>query len=151
LKRGIVHKDFKPLLSYKIDYVLFNENYEKMYLLELKTDSHSRRLSQDEYLIKAKEVGFKVMLEGLIEIFNATSSKRKYFHLFEKICKTGLVEMNEELKGCIFNGQKSIQSIPEMIKSIQLLPQQPCIDIFYIQPKGDAKEVINFDYIANFL
>lgn len=151
LWRGIVHEGYKPLLSYKIDYVLFGEDFTKMYFVELKTDSLSRRVSQDEYLLKAKEVGFGVMLEGLINIFNATTSKRKYYHLFEKICKTGLAEMPGDLKGCIFSDTQVSKKISEMIKDIKINQKQPNVEIFYIQPKGDTEEVINFDYIADFL
>lgn len=151
LWRGIVHEGYKPLLSYKIDYVLFSEDFTKMYFVELKTDSLSRRVSQDEYLVKAKEVGFGVMLEGLISIFNATKSKRKYYHLFEKICRTGLVEMPGDLKDCIFGDVQDSKKIFQMIKSIKINKQQPDVEIFYIQPLGEGEEVINFEYFADFL
>ena len=58
-------KDEHSHRSAKVDYALFSEDRTVAYLVELKTDLGSRRESQDLYLERAKQMGFRSILEGL--------------------------------------------------------------------------------------
>ncbi len=67
--------------SYKIDYVAMSADADKAILVELKTEGLSRRDNQDAYLLASRKVGFPALLGGVLDIFRATSAKRKYLAL----------------------------------------------------------------------
>ena len=64
--------------SFKIDYLTYSKNENKVYLIELKTDQRSRREKQDLYLKNASEIKVKGLVDGLIKIYEATKQKVKY-------------------------------------------------------------------------
>lgn len=120
-------------LSFKIDYVVLCESAGKVYLIELKTDSRSRRSKQDEYLLRAKENNIKKLIDGLIKIYCATKQKRKYNNIFADLIKHG------------------------WIKSGDKLPVNICrdydVEIIFIQPlnKDKLSNIISFDEIVKIL
>ena len=63
--------------SFKIDYLIVCENLPKVILLELKTDTTSRREKQDWYLKQAKERNIFQLVDGILKIFDTTLSKAK--------------------------------------------------------------------------
>ena len=73
--------------SFKIDYLTYSRNENKVYLIELKTDQRSRRAKQDLYLKNASEIKVKGLVDGLIKIYEATNQKVKYDNLLDKIEK----------------------------------------------------------------
>lgn len=68
--------------SVKVDFVAVTEK-DRVYLVELKTDDHSIREGQINYLKSAAELGFPKLLEGLIRIYKATRYKPKYEAYFK--------------------------------------------------------------------
>ena len=76
---GTIYPNIPIDKSYKIDYVAVSIDGEKAVLVELKTESLSRRIAQDQYLLASQAVGFPALLGGLLDIFRATAAKRKYF------------------------------------------------------------------------
>ncbi len=77
--------------SFKVDYLVKAKTANKVILVELKTDDTSRRQKQDWYLEQAAQVGLVKLLEGVREIYAATSSKRKYRHLLRALQDMGLI------------------------------------------------------------
>jgi hypothetical protein len=120
--------------SYKIDYLCVNQQARKVYLTELKTDVHSRRPKQDDYLTRAKEINISGLMDGLIKIYNATYQKSKYLNLLQEIEKLGWINMTGDV--------------------ITNLHMKYDVEILYIQPEkhlDDTNEVITFDNVISVL
>lgn len=119
--------------SFKIDYLTYSKNENKVYLIELKTDQRSRREKQDWYLERASKIKVKGLVSGLLKIYNATNQKVKYNNLLDKIEKIGWIERNN----------KTIKNL-----NIEIEPT-----IIYVQPlnKENNKSVISFDDIIKAL
>lgn len=120
-----------PNLSFKIDYVVVSNESNKVYFVELKTDDGSRREKQDLYLERAKETGMKNLVDGIIDIYKATSSKKKYDNLLNQLSEIGFVKLPESTNTC---------------KDYE-------VEIVYIQPNNDetGKLIISFDDISNYI
>ena len=71
--------------SFKIDYLTYSKNENKVYLIELKTDQRSRRDKQDWYLRRASKIKVQGLVEGLIKIHQATNQKVKYKVLLQNV------------------------------------------------------------------
>jgi hypothetical protein len=119
--------------SFKIDYVAICESVRKVLLIELKTDSDSRRDKQDWYLSKVKENNIKKLIDGLIKIYCATTQKKKYNNLIDVLVKHGWVKTGEKIPLNICEDYE--------------------VEIIYIQPQNpdNLKNVISFTEIASIL
>ena len=83
--------------------------------IEFKTDSSSRRDKQDENLkVCLQNVGMKEILNGILKIYSATTYKRKYFYLINKLTNAELLL------------EKSL--------GYEIIPSSDAIEILYIQP-----------------
>ena len=129
--------------SYKIDYVALSDDADKAIFVELKTEGLSRRANQDNYLIASRKAGFPALLGGVLDIFRATHSKRKYFILLELLESMGLFRIPNDLKDIMrrpglhgaTDASRGIESTASVTESI----------IVYIQPNGNGEDVITFD------
>jgi hypothetical protein len=120
--------------SFKIDYLCVSQVHQKVYLVELKTDSLSRRSKQDWYLGRAREINTAGLVNGLIKIYKATNQKNKYMNLLREVERIGWITVDNHQ---IINTSK---------------PND--IQILYIQPEkhpDDTEEVITFDDIISIL
>ncbi len=120
--------------SFKIDYLCVSQVQQKVYLVELKTDTLSRRSKQDWYLGKAREINTAGMVNGLIKIFKATNQKNKYMNLLHEVEQIGWITIDNQ----------------QIINACE--PYD--IQIVYIQPEkhpDDTEEVITFDDIISVL
>lgn len=135
------HSDINK--SYKIDYVLISEDVENIFFVELKTDIGSRRKKQDTYLVAVQEAGLKKLLEGLKDIFRATSAKRKYYHLFTLLEEIGLVKIPSELHQIV--SSNTLVGINKVIERIEVFDIHSHCHIVYIQPSGEGEGVVNFE------
>jgi hypothetical protein len=114
--------------SYKVDFYLLG-SHGTNYLIEFKTDSGSRRNSQDCYLQEARQVGMKSLIEGIISIAKVSSYKNKYNHLLNKLLGLGIINSNIEFSG----------------KSVD-------ISIIYVQPHtSDNDKCIDFKWISTWI
>lgn len=113
--------------SEKIDYVVVCEN--KVFFIELKTDINSCNEQQERYYSRAKENNISKLVDGILEIYQATNSKKKYNHLLDILSSIGWVKDKE-------NTSHDYE-----------------IEIVYIQPSQDRlnKTIILFDEIINYL
>jgi len=114
--------------SFKIDYLVKITGANKVIFLELKTDDGSRRSKQDWYLERARQVGLPTLLEGLREIYRATTSKRKYRYLLKRLHDMGLILLKD---GGGFQ-------IPQAHYDIQIVYLQPN------NPEG-SEDIISFE------
>jgi len=120
--------------SFKIDYLCVSQVQQKVYLVELKTDTLSRRSKQDWYLGKAREINTAGLVNGLIKIFKATNQKNKYMNLLHEVEQIGWITIDNQ----------------QIINTCE--PYD--IQIVYIQPEkhhDDTEEVITFDDIISVL
>lgn len=142
IRVGSIYSDRASNKSFKIDYVCFNKDLSKTYFIELKTDISSRREEQDDYLKAAQKVGLKNLSQGILEIFRATNSKRKYYQLLLLMENVGLISIPEE-----FNEKMQLDNmsgIVELSRKIKITAKKSKCEIIYIQPIGDKPNIINF-------
>jgi len=139
--------------SFKIDYLALSEDLTKAILVELKTEGRSRREKQDKYLMEARRVGLTGLLNGVLDIFRATTAKRKYFCLLQRLAGLGLLAIPAEFADLMAgNDLRSVNGASESVTVIS--PVRECI-VVYVQPnedkddhacrKGDPPVVIAFD------
>lgn len=133
--------------SYKIDYLALSADGRQPVFVELKTESLSRRVEQDDYLLAAQRVGLACLVDGLLEIFRATTAKRKYFCLLLQLEKMGIVEVPETLHGIMegtnWRGATAASHAVRNLAEGMATPR-----ILYLQPRGEADDVISFAEFA---
>lgn len=130
IRIGSIYKDLDIDKSYKVDFYLYLENGKHLFI-EFKTDSGSRRVKQDKYLLASQSVGMNSILDGIIKINSVTNYKTKYSHLINKLLTAGLIlDSNPSYKPNIFQDE---------------------IEILYIQPKAISSNEIGFDEIAKLM
>jgi hypothetical protein len=119
--------------SFKIDFVAVCENENKVYFIELKTDTTSRRDKQDWYLEQARKINIRRLMEGVIKIYGATIQKTKYNNLISLLSKIGWLVKDT---GDCTNTSKDYE-----------------IEVVFIQPinEGNNTEVISFKDVASYL
>ena len=139
---GTIYPNKPTDKSYKIDYVALSAARDKAILVELKTDGLSRRIEQDEYLLAAQKVGLHRLLEGLLDIFRATNSKRKYFCLLEYLEQMGLLRIPETMNEIM--ARPTLQGVSEASRQVEIKVAPAESLIVYVQPNGEGHNVITF-------
>lgn len=91
IRIGTIYPEIGINKSYKVDYAAFTDD-GKVVLVELKTDDGSTRDSQYRYYYKSIEVGFPKIMEGLLDIFDATEYKSKYLKLIKALQDNGSIK-----------------------------------------------------------
>jgi len=140
---GTIYPDIPIDKSYKIDYVAMAADADKAILVELKTEGSSRRENQDKYLLASREAGFPALLGGVLDIFRATDSKRKYFTLLEHLEFMGLLWIPMEMKEIM--SRTSLQGATEASYSIDITTSATDSVIIYVQPNGTGDDIISFE------
>lgn len=134
IRIGTIYPAIDINQSYKVDYVVFTQS-NKIYLVELKTDNGSIREEQYKYYFASIEAGIKSILNGLIQIYNATDYKSKYEYLLRKLVNNGAISINKN--EYIPTDKYFFHSTPIFIKPTK--------------NQDDEGIVINFDSIINVL
>lgn len=130
IRIGSIYKDLDIDKSYKVDFYLYLENGKHLFI-EFKTDSSSRRVKQDKYLLASQSVGMKAILDGIIKIYSVTNYKTKYSHLMKKLFTAGLIsERNSIYQPTVIQNE---------------------IEILYIQPKAEQQNEVGFDEVAKLM
>jgi len=132
IRIGAINPQIGINKSYKVDYLIKLRDDNRVLIIELKTDTLSRRTKQDDYLIAAKEVGMYSLLSGLKNIYKATTSKHKYNHLLRELEGAGFIRF-------IDNGD------------FEILNNEYEISILYVQPTGCGEDIISFQQLAIFI
>ncbi len=123
--------------SDRIDYMVCSER--KVVYVELKTDNHSIRSEQAEYLHNIQQRALKDVLEDIIAIYQATTARTKYRKLIEKLDRwieyreARAVEERCTLRKDEIAKVESVEVVyilptPQPIKSDQYEHQQICFD-----------------------
>jgi hypothetical protein len=140
---GTIYPDIPIDKSYKIDYVALSADANQAILVELKTEALSRRDNQDKYLLASREAGFPALLGGVLDIFRATNSKRKYFALIEHLESMGLVRIPMDMKEIM--SRPSLQGATEASRFIEVTTTAADSIVVYVQPSGTGDDIINFE------
>jgi hypothetical protein len=140
---GTIYPHIHTNKSFKIDYVAFSQNADKVVFVELKTDGASRRTKQDRYLEAARDTGLAALLEGLMTIFRASDSKRKYFHLLDRLAQLGLLEIPDSMREIVSG--TDLEGINDMSREVRITCSPTSHDIVYLQPTDNSPVIISFD------
>jgi hypothetical protein len=131
---GTIHPKIDTNKSFKIDYLAKAKDSNQIIFVELKTDLGSRREKQDWYLKKAQDIGAIKLLEGLVEIYRATTAKKKYLCLLQSLEIMGLIKFS-------LGGE------------IEIIQDEYRIDVIYIQPnnKNGEENILSFHEAAEII
>jgi hypothetical protein len=135
--------------SFNVDFLAFSEDRKIAFLIELKTDIGSRREKQDYYLQAVKNIGLVGLIHGLVKIFQATKIKRKYFHLFKMLENAGIVELPSQLQSLVFS--ENMSGVNALIRDVKITAPVGQMKVVYIQPTGEAEQIINFMEFASLI
>ena len=128
--------------SDRIDYMVCSGR--KVVYVELKTDNHSIRSEQAEYLNNIQQQAWKDVLENILAIYRATNARKKYRKLIEKLDRW--IEYRETRaveKRCTLRCDEIAKV--ESVEVVYILPKQP-------QKSIDIKhKPIYFDKIVKML
>jgi hypothetical protein len=124
------HSGKSSNLSNKADYFAVCWQSKTIYLIELKTESTSLRISQHEYLVNAKEKGLYSLLNDLCNIGKASRHKAKYTMLFKYLRDLKLIDIhNKPLPENIFKIE-IVYIIPSIKKGSNAAPLNVTIITF---------------------
>jgi hypothetical protein len=77
--------------SCKVDYLAFNTDLTRSYLIEIKTDFASLKIEQLQTYLNARADGIHKKMEDIFfDIYKATKEKRKYQHLIKLVEQVSL-------------------------------------------------------------
>lgn len=143
---GMIDPDTPTNRAYTIDYVALTVARDKAILVELNTDGRSRSVKQDRYLLAAQNVGFHQLLEGLLDIFRATTAKRQYFYLLQHLEKMDLLRIPALMYEIM--RRPTLQGVTEASRQIKVEIGPLQSQIVYVQPGGEGRDVITFGDFA---
>lgn len=117
----------------RVDFALFAEDLSRAFLVELKTDHASLRRRQDEYLDRAREIGLRPIVDGIVRhIVRATDEEQKYQHLVAALARVGLVELPPELEPAFFPQLQ--RGRVAHLDRVRVVERDVPIEVVYVQP-----------------
>lgn len=141
IRVGVIYEETDSNKSFKIDYVLFSQDGKLAYLVELKTDDKSRKNAQDKYLELASKAGMPALLNGIVDIYYASSRKNKYRHLLALLQAAAQIEISANTEN-----RDLARSDIQVTSEVAGAPK-----IVYVQPNGAGEGCINFAEFADFV
>jgi len=150
IRRDLVCATQPSGLSIKVDYVLFSQDRQAVYFVELKTDQSSRRTAQDKCLEAAKRVGFAEILRGLVTIVCKTDSSHKYYHLLYWLSRAGFLGLPLDIEDYLYPVAR--RGLASRLNSIKLPQINPPIRVVYIMPHATpGLDCIDFGQVVSYL
>lgn len=135
LKLGIIWPgSSSPSKSVKVDYLLFAPGHALF--VELKTDAGSRRDTQDEYLVRAEEIGLAPLLEGVVEIARVSSYTDKYMCLLAELGEAGVLKLPDGFVELI--GEAPTRRKNQAIGAVCVTGELP-VRVCFLQPEADSR------------
>lgn len=147
---GTIYPEIEINKSFKIDYVAMASDRSKAFLVELKTDSSSRREKQDKYLKAAQSAGLRALLGGVIQIVRATQHKHKYVCLLRLLADLQLLQLPAELDEAV-QSKHWASGINACLDDVEIAASDMPLEIVYVQPKAHKGDEVGFDEIATCL
>ena len=140
----------RPNQSVNVDYVAFSKDVQMVFFVELKTDLDSRNPEQDDNLKQAKDLEFRMFVDGILRISNpdVTDEARKYIQLLELLSGLDLVDDIEGV--CKIASNKTLHGLSAALDKVEInIPEEGLKPkIVYVQPKYDLATHKDYaDYI----
>jgi len=136
IRKGLLDGEGQSNQSVKVDYALFSEDGRKVFFVELKTDQASRRTEQDAYLLRAVELGFGAVAQGIVDVARATTSHRKYHHLLSQLAEVGALRCPER---SFANPSASLSAFRAQLDLVTIPEPEPSLEVLYVQPLASAE------------
>ena len=146
IRKGLLPKyDNNDNQSIKADYLALEDGAlpKRAFLVELKTDSASRRDDQDANLSHAVDVGLKRLVEGVIDICGATDQRRKYVHLLHLLSRLDLIEYDDALFPKMQG--EALKRVKHKVEEKKEC-EWPSLELVFVQPKNNT---VGFEEFAN--
>lgn len=147
---GTIYPDVPINKSFKIDYVAFARDISQAWLVELKTDSGSRRDKQDKYLKAAQGVGLPALIDGVLQIVEATNHKHKYCCLLRLLERIGLLALPDDLGDALASRHWST-AVNACLPRVEVAAHDPPLQIVYLQPMSAGPDEVGFEELAAWL
>lgn len=146
IRKGLLHGN-NDNQSIKADYLALEDGAfpKRAFLVELKTDSASRRDDQDADLDDAVEIGLKRLVEGVIDICFVTPNKSKYVHLLHLLSRLDLIEYDDALFPIKQGFSKALKNVKHKVEEKE---EWPSLELVFVQPKNNT---IVFEEFANII
>ena len=131
--------------SWKVDYIAQSDDSNTLFLIELKTDMGSRNTNQDYKMRRVADRGdgaaysLEDLIWGVLQIFEATKSKRKYINLFKEMRDIGLIELDPDVDEIVERESVSRKEMKAAVRKTDILSSAKSqkVHIVYIQPDAD--------------
>jgi hypothetical protein len=127
----------------KVDYVLFSKDRRQVFFVELKTDAHSRRDKQDEYLEAARQLGFRKIVQGVCDILRETKAHQKYHHLASALMRLGYLTMPADLREFVYPAPRV--GLTQRLREIRVTDDDAVVEVLYVQPEA-TEDVRGIDF-----
>ena len=131
---GAIQPENNTNQSFKIDYLALSTDGRQAVFVELKTVDSSRRQKQDNYLTAAQTAGLTSLLAGVLDIFRASSSRRKYFYLLERLADLGLLNIPGTMRDIML--RPDLPGAAQASRAITIISEVSKCRIVYVQPHG---------------
>ncbi len=120
--------------SDRVDFLAISKDGKRAFLVEIKTDLDSRRPPQDLYLRDAQKRELPRILEDFKSVAAASNSRDKYLHVAVALADMSLLELPEELKDQVRNGETRVPR--EFFRKIEVPRSiETKLEVVFIQPK----------------
>jgi hypothetical protein len=136
--------------SCNIDYLALTRDLRYGFLVELKTDSSSRRDEQDQYLQRAKSMGLRGLVEQLLQIVCASKHKHKYCCLLRLLEKHELLQLPSELDAAL-SSKHYVSGVNACLPRVTVTAPNPEMRVVYLQPIAERADEIGFEELAMWL
>ena len=150
IRRDLIWPDKRGNASVKVDYAVFAADRSKVFFVELKTDSASRRESQDTYLAKSVDIGFKRIVQGIVDISQATNAYQKYGHLLHALSDLRCTGLPPGLDAHLW--PKVRPGVSKLLREVAVTVNEGefAVEVVYLQPSRTSSDesVIDFEEFA---
>jgi hypothetical protein len=151
LRIGTIYPEVGGNQSCKVDYLAVTRNLAGAFLIELKTDSASRRDGQDDYLSAAVRVGLRGLVDGVVEVARASLSKHKYCCLLRLLEELSLVRLPGELHAAL-GAARFRSAVNGCLARVEVVaPEATKLRVVYVQPVARGEGEVGFGELADWL
>lgn len=146
IKRDLIWPETPTHHSVKVDYCFSAADGSQVFFVELKTDDKSRRETQDTYLQRSQALGFRRIVEGIVDIVRVSKARQKYYHLAVALQRLGHLRLPDTLPDYLY--PKPRAGLSQQLAAIEVLAPDPPIEVVYLQPtRPDALDTTDPRYI----
>lgn len=149
LRRDLLWPARRSHASVKVDYAAFACDRSKVFFVELKTDRASRRHSQDAYLARSVQVGFRRIVQGIVAISRKSKARQKYGHLLHTLADHGCVKLPAGFDAHLWPEVRP--GVDRQLQQVEVTVSDDefAIEVVYVQPEGNGHDaVIDFETFA---